>query len=62
VINEVAPCLLPDADLIKQVDICGQRYWPIVLDGETLADELRYMRKNRISCQQDVFALSVSSC
>ncbi|CAB3997180.1 Anaphase-promoting complex subunit 1 [Paramuricea clavata] len=41
VINEVAPCLLPDADLIKQVDICGQRYWPIVLDGETLADELR---------------------
>ena len=61
-INEVAPCLLPDADLIKQVDICGQRYWPIILDGETLADELRYMRKHLIPCQLDVYVLLVLSC
>ncbi|XP_046858377.1 anaphase-promoting complex subunit 1-like isoform X2 [Xenia sp. Carnegie-2017] len=43
VIRELAPCLLPEVNNIKQVRIGGKRYWPVVLEGDELPEELRLL-------------------
>ncbi|KAJ7959636.1 Anaphase-promoting complex subunit 1 [Quillaja saponaria] len=30
--SEVTPCLLPERAILKQIRVCGPRYWPQVLD------------------------------